>query len=104
MTAILVHNVKQHNTQHNSFPRRNCARGLQLFHPVRGGRSADRRPVLARHRLARRVTQDNERIMRARLCHAAGRGACEAPRVPQSRRDARLSALHVQNAYNIDIT
>ena len=64
---------------HHLVPAARCARVLKLVHPVRGGRSADRRPVLARHRLARR--------------HAAGRGACEAPRVPCDR-DARLSALH----------
>jgi hypothetical protein len=53
MTATLLHNVKQpntySNTQHNTFPRRVCARALISCHPVRGGRSADRRPVLARH-------------------------------------------------------
>jgi hypothetical protein len=33
MTAILLYNVKQPNTQHYSFPRRFCARGLQLATP-----------------------------------------------------------------------
>jgi hypothetical protein len=54
ITAIPLYDVKQpntdSNTQHIAFPRRICARVLKLDHPVRGGRSADRRPVLARHR------------------------------------------------------
>ena len=47
-------------------------------HPMRGGRSADRRPVLARHR---------------GLQNAAGRGTCEAPRRPlrSGRRASRRS-------------
>ena len=67
--------------------------GFVYFHPDEGWRSADRRPGAAAPGGPPRHTR-NERIMRAPLCHAAGRGACEAPRVPQSRRDARLSALH----------
>jgi hypothetical protein len=65
--------------QPNSFPRRDCARVVEIESPPKGGRSADRRPGAA----APGWTHHD----------AVRPGACEAPCVPQ-RRDARLSALH----------
>jgi hypothetical protein len=69
-------------------PAARCARLVNLVHPrTRGGRSADRRPGAAAPGWPAASHKHSD------LCHAAGRGACEAPRAPQ-RRDARLSALH----------
>jgi hypothetical protein len=85
-----------------SFPRRMCARVFaNFFHPMRGGRSADRRPdaaasgwPAASHKTrvnALMVTQDaRERAYVTRRAGALARRPC----VPQMRRNARLSALH----------
>jgi hypothetical protein len=101
MTAILVHDVKQPSTQHISFPRRLCARGLANFPPSlklwragchlpEGWRSADRRPVLARHRwpAASHKTRVNALMSRCRPGRLRGAPASLAIGTP------RLSALH----------
>jgi hypothetical protein len=68
-----LHDVKQPDT----FSRRVGARGMSKTPPQNEGwRSADRRPVLARHRWP---AASHKHLS---LRHAAGRGACEAPRAP----------------------
>jgi hypothetical protein len=75
--APLRHLLPSLVKQPYSFPRRDCARVVELSPTTKGGWSADRRPGAAAPGWA---------------CRARP-GACEAPCVPQ-RRDARLSALH----------
>ena len=98
---LAVHDVKQPEVRivkrqatpsfrdsHPLVPAAQSRPGFANFsHPERGGRSADRRPVLARHRWP--AASHKHRGLR----HAAGRGACEAPRRPlrSGRRASRRS-------------
>jgi hypothetical protein len=80
-----LHDVKQPDT----FSRCVRTRGMSTFPPREGWRSADRRPVLARHRWPAASHKECQQPLR----HAAGRGACEAPRRPlrSGRRASRRS-------------